>query len=213
MSRVRLFWVLALLASAGCGSFTSITPEESGVTRYRVGDRIVYRYAGELLAREVLLEERITDVNGLRLRIEVTARRTDEAGAEEMRRWIQVVTDTESNRTSNHVDELYEVGSDGTARRLANEGNADLHELYAWTLPDLDWGDPGDEHHESRVLTLAGASFTCDVATTALPHVGDDASVSLSECPALVWTNGPASISRGGVTVWSVEVVELEGGP
>lgn len=205
---------LSLLLAA-CGGMQR---PPDGVTRYRVGDRIVYRYAGPLLTREVRLEERVTDVSGLRLRIEVTATRpADETNPEEVHRWIQVVTDTEENRATNHVDELYEVLEDGTARRLLNEGNADLTELYGWTLPALEWGEPGEEQRETRTLELAGRSFTCEVSTTALhlpegEGVATDASVSLSECPTLVWTNGPASIRRGGEVLWSVEVIELEGG-
>lgn len=205
--RATLAALLALVA--GCGAVQMSA--DDGPTRYRLHDRIVYRYAGALLPAEVLLEERITDVNGNRLRIEVTARRTTAEG-EEVRRWIQVVTDTEDNRTADRVDELYEIDAEGHATRLPNEGNEDLLELYEWTLPAVEWGEPGDERRTTEELELSGQRYRCEVSTTPLPSVGEDATMSLSECPELVWTNGPGRLLRGGEVLWSVDVIEVTSG-
>lgn len=199
----------ALALVAGCGGV--VMRADDGPTRYRLHDRIVYRYAGSVLPAEVLLEERITDVNGNRLRIEVTARRTTAEG-DEVRRWIQVVTDTEDNRTADRVDELYEVDAEGNATRLSNEDNEDLLELYEWTLPAVEWGDPGEERRTTEELELAGQRYRCEVSVTPLPSLGDDTSMSLSECPDLVWTNGPGRLVRGGEVLWSVDVVEVTSG-
>jgi hypothetical protein len=192
----------------GCGAAQSAG---DGTTRYRLHDRVVYRYAGSLLPAEVLLEEQITDVRGNRLRIEVTATRTTAEG-EEVRRWIQVVTDTEENRVADRVDELYEVDAEGNATRLPNTNNEDLVELYEWTLPAVEWGDPGEEQRTTEELEIAGQRYRCEVSVTPLPSVGEGASVSLSECPDLVWTNGPSRLVRGGEVLWSVEVVEVASG-
>ncbi len=199
--------VFALLAAApGCGATTgSVGP---GSSRYRVGDRILYRYAGEALDAPVDLEERITEVDGLRLRIEVTARRERVT-----RRWVQVVTDTAENRESNRVDALYEVDASGEERLLPNEGGEDLRELYEWTLPDVEWGEPGEERVTTEPRTFAGREWTCRVATTPLPSVGSDARIVLSDCDALVWTHGPGELTAGGRTLWSVVVVEIERPP
>lgn len=186
-----------------CGAPQSRGGEVEG-TRHRPGDRIVYRYAGEALEAPVLLEERIASVDGLRLRIEVTARR-----GEAVRRWVQIVTDTEENRAANHVDALYEVDAEGTERLLANEDGEDLRELYDWTLPDVEWGEPGDEARARETRAFAGRSWTCTIARTALPALGADAAIELSDCEALVWTHGPGALVAGGRTLWSVEVVEV----
>ena len=190
-----------LVVVPGCGAI-SIGGAES--TRYREGDRIVYRYGGEALAAPVELEERIVEVEGLRLRIAVTARREGET-----RRWIQIVTDTEENRASNHVDRLYELDADGTEHLLENEGGEDLRELYGWTLPDVDFGEPGDETTTTEDRTIAGERFSCEIGRTPLPSIGPEASIELSDCPALVWTHGPGVLRDGERVLWSVEVVEL----
>lgn len=186
----------------GCGAARSVTV--SGPSRYRVGDRIVYRYTGEALAAPVELEEHITEVDGVRLRIEVTARREHAT-----RRWVQVITDTAENRASNHVDALYEIDDGGSERLLPNEDGEDLRELYEWTLPDVEWGEPGEERVTTEPRTFAGREWTCRVATTPLPSVGTDARIVLTDCDALVWTHGPGELTSGGHMLWSVTVVEV----
>ena len=119
------------------------------------------------------------------------------------------VTDTEENRASNHVDRLYEIDDDGTEHLLENEGGEDLRELYGWTLPDVDFGEPGDETTTTEDRTIAGERFSCEIGRTPLPSIGPEASIELSDCPALVWTHGPGVLRDGERVLWSVEVVEL----
>jgi hypothetical protein len=199
--RLALGSIGALVLVAGCGG----APHGAvAATRFREGDRIVYRYDGEALEAPVELEERIVEVDGLRLRIAVTARRGDE-----VRRWVQLVTDTAENRESNHVDRLYALDEDGTEHLLENEGGEDLRELYGWTLPDVEWGTPGDEVVTNETRTFAGATYACAIGRTPLPSVGEHAVIELSDCADLVWTHGPGHLRDGERTLWSVDVLEL----
>ena len=196
---MRALFLLLALAAAGRGA---VSIGGAARARHRVGDRIVYRYAGESLAEPVELEERITEVDGARLRIAVTARRDCVT-----RRWIQVVTD--GGDGTSDVDRLYEVDEDGTEHLLENEDGEDLRELYEWTLPDVEFGDPGAETTSTEERSFAGQTWSCAISRTALPSIGEDASIELSDCDALVWTHGPGRIVDGDRTLWSVDVVEI----
>lgn len=196
---MRPFLLVLVLATAGCGA---VSVGGSTPTRHRVGDRIVYRYAGESLAEPVELEERITEVDGARLRIAVTATRDCVT-----RRWIQVVTD--GGDGTSDVDRLYGVDEDGTEHLLENEDGEDLHELYEWTLPDVEFGDPGAETTTTEERSFAGQTWRCAISRSPLPSIGEHASIELSDCDALVWTHGPGRIVDGDRTLWSVDVVEV----
>lgn len=201
-------WIAAALLLGCAGAPPAPRAPSQPPTRYRVGDRIVYRYTGEALAAPVDLEERIVARDGARLRIAVTATRGGE-----VLRWVQVVTDTPENRAANRVDELYLVADDGREERLPNENNADLLRLYAWTLPAIEAVPTRTISETTQRLSFAGREWTCRVTEQALDGAGDDARMRTSECDELVWTHGPASLTVGGETLWSVDVVEVSRPP
>lgn len=115
--------ILVTIACLGCAAAgPSVEPltaagvagarQPGPATRYRVGDYIVYRYSGAFSTAPVLLREGVRAQQGNRLRIDVTLTRGDE-----VRRWIQVLTDTAENQQNNVIDGLYEV-IDGEAVTL-----------------------------------------------------------------------------------------------
>ena len=108
--------LVCCIALSGCAATlqSGTAPVAHPSTHYRVGDFVVYSYTGEALPQPVTLREEIVQREGLRLHIQVEARR-----GSQVRRWVQVVTDTAENQANNFIDELYElIGTE--RRRLAN---------------------------------------------------------------------------------------------
>jgi hypothetical protein len=181
---------------------------EPEATRYRVGDRVLYRYAGERVDGEVLLDERITAQDGARLHIEVRATRRPTSGPEETRRWVQVVTDTAENRDANQIDELWTIDEDGTRRQLPtdDEGRA-LLALYDWTVPPLE-GAPTPLGSIEEERSIGGVTYRCTRERSSARAWGEDATLESSECPDFLWTHGAAALTAGDRVLWSVEVAE-----
>lgn len=210
----------AILAAAGLGLVDGVAsplPEEErteaarrladvvlGPIRLVPGDRVTYRYTGTFTPAPVLLTERVLSREGDRLEIEVTAERGGER-----RRWVQVVTDTLANRQGNVVDELYLVEDEGSRRRLPNEEDRDLYDLYSWTLPPLD-GPPTSRRNEEMVAEVSGAARRCARATLEVTSGGRPARMVDVECPRFPWRQGPTSLVAvdGGEVLWQVDLVE-----
>ena len=193
-------------ATAGAEQTDSATT--AAQSRYVLGDYVEYEYAGSYSVRPTLLRERVTLVDGLQLEIEVTAKR-----GTEHRSWIQVVTDTEANRTRNIVAELYEV-IDGQRVRLENRSNADLMRLYSWTLPDC--GPPresGGEHeeldrHRERDIPLGAEAQSCRCARQRVRCDDRPATMETCECPDFLWGHGFGEVVIDGESTpyWRVRV-------
>jgi len=168
----------------GCGAAT-VTP--TATTRYRVGDYVVYRYAGRLIGPEpMLLMEEVVAQDGDRLVIEVTLSR----GHETVRAWRQTVIDTEENRASNHIEALCQIEGE-TCTPLANEGNADLLRMHdgLFIQPDV----PATDVTESEApLDVAGTEMNCHLRTSSITHDGDPLVMKEYECPDFLW--GHASV-------------------
>jgi hypothetical protein len=200
--------VALVAAVAGCAA-SPREPTRSAVaaaTRYRVGDRVVYRYGGATLHAPVMLTERIVAQTGNRLEIEVTAVR-----GEETRQWVQLVTDTPENQRNDVIDELYEV-VDGQRRRLSNEGNRDVMRMYEWTLPAME-GALRFERNDAVTIDFGGQRHTCTRETNRATIAGRPARFIRHTCPSFLWTNGPALFrdDENGEVLWQVEVVEARG--
>lgn len=124
----------------------------------------------------------------------------------ERREWIQVVTDTAENRAQNRVDELYEV-VDGDRVLQANEGNADLLRLYAWTLPTC---VPPVETlaSEQREIVVGGQRFASECARQEMTCEGQRATMTTCESESFVWGNVYADvIANDGSSLWQVRVL------
>lgn len=180
------FAALLLLASCSGGAPRGAPPPAAGGTRYEVGDFIVYRYTGAFTPAEVTLREEVTARRGDRLRIEVTATRGGE-----IRRWIQVVTDTPANQRDNVIDALYEV-RDGAPVRLVNAGNQDAFRLYAWTFLEPE-GRATDKRAAPCEKEIAGARFSCTCTAGRNRWRGRLVRFDESECPGFLWTHGPGA--------------------
>ena len=177
--------------------------ETPAATRYRVGDYVVYAYSGSALKGPLTLTEEIVAQDGLRLEIQVTAKR----GSEE-RRWVQVVTDTPENRRNDKLDELYLV-VDGKRERLANEGNADVYRLYEWIMPPIE-GPLRDKAQARRKIDIAGRSYEL-ICTTGRQTVGkQEAEVELWDGEAFLWTKARTTMRAvdGGEMLYQVVVQE-----
>jgi hypothetical protein len=190
-----------LLLSSSC-STPEVVPSSVPETRYRVGDFVVYRYAGSALSSPVVLREEVVAQQGNRLRIDVTATR-----GEEKRRWAQVLTDTPANQKNNVVDALY-VAEGERWLRLENTDNHDLYRLYEWVVASPE-GRAVDVQSAPCVKEFAETRFDCTCTTGGNRMQGVDVVFEDSECPRFLWTHGPAQFSdrHSGADVFSMMVV------
>lgn len=185
-----LVFVLALV---GCGaSSEGATP----ASNHRVGNFVVYEYAGSYAEQPTTLREEVVAVDGLELEIEVTARRGDE-----LRRWVQVVTDTTENRDDNVVDALYEI-VDGQRRELEPSGS-ELLRLYEWTLPDC--GPPVEPMPPSQREV---ESFPCECQRQQMQCGEEQAVFESCDCPDFVWIHAFAEVRRADDVYWRMQVRE-----
>ncbi len=193
---------------SGPTSSAEVDPQPTSETtppstsRYRAGDFIVYRYTGSALDSEVRLSEKVIAREGLKLEIEVVARR----GGKE-RRWIQVVTDTPKNQKTNKVDELFEI-VDGNRVKLNSEDPKELYRLYAWVVPPLQ-GKPQRLRKETRQLMVAGKATTARCGVFSVKAGGRDAEMVDCESDELVWTNALTLITAGSETLYRMDVVDV----
>jgi hypothetical protein len=179
---------LALLLVA-CGGAPAHPVAAS--THYRVGDYVVYRYAGRMIGRDpMLLMEEIVAQDGDRLVIEVTLSR----GHDTVRAWRQTVIDTEENRSGNRVEALCEI-RDGVCAPLANEGNADLLRLYDGLVltPDAPATDVAETDEDTDV---GGTSMHCHVRRGHVTREGQPLTSESIECPTFLWTHAGASFDQ-----------------
>lgn len=192
--------------SNGPAPSTSTVTEDGAhrETDYRVGDRVAYRYSGTYTDAPVLITERIVNVEGNELEIHVAAERGDER-----REWIQVVTDTEANRTSDTVDALYVI-EDGERRELPNQDNADLMRLYEWIVPPCEGEPTSPPTSSERTLQVGDASHECTCVSLGTTCNGEPAELTSCECAEFLWTQATTRIepAAGGPTIYQSEVVE-----
>jgi hypothetical protein len=198
-----VFFIVFLMIASSCARTgqSVMAPVAQPSTQYRVGDFVVYSYTGEALPQPVELREEIVQRDGLRLEIQIQARR-----GKEVRRWIQVVTDTPENQANNVIDELYElIGSE--RRLLANNDNRDAYRLYEWTFPPTIKGRGGRTSF-SRTVSIEGQPMQADCQR--MPVAAGETPAIMENCTsrAFLWTNifGHLYRESDNTTLWQVSV-------
>ena len=188
--RLRLWTMSFVWIVVACGaSAAPVAATPPATTRYRVGDYVVYRYAGRLIGpTPLLLMEEVIAQDGDRLVIEATLTR----GHDAVRAWRQTVLDTEANRQANHVEALCEMHED-TCVPLANEGNADLMRMYEGLLvtPDAPATDVADT---DEAIDVGGTEMSCHVRRSAITVAGEALTMKVIECPDFLWGHGGVSV-------------------
>jgi hypothetical protein len=173
---------------ASCGASTPHT-ETATTTRHRVGDYVIYRYAGRQIGPDpMLLMEEVVAQDGDRLVIEATLTR----GHDTMRAWRQTVIDTEENRAASRVEALCEIQGE-TCVPLANEGNADLLRMYEGLFVTPDAPATGTTVTDETV-DVGGTEMTCHVSRSAITHDGEAMTTKEIECPGFLWGHAGASV-------------------
>lgn len=184
--------IFAMVFALACGGGAPRTETASAVatgTRYRVGDYVVYRYAGRLIGPDpMLLMEEIVEQDGDRLVIEVTLSR----GHDTVRAWRQTVIDTEENREANHVEALCEIQGQ-TCVPLANEGNADLLRMYEGLVVPRD-GPATDVVETDETVDVAGTEMTCHVRRAQITRDGEPLNTKDVDCPDFLWTHAGSAV-------------------
>ncbi|MCC7109709.1 MAG: hypothetical protein IT382_10500 [Deltaproteobacteria bacterium] len=200
----KLSWLPACaVVIVGCSTVPQAATSTPAPTRYRVGDFIVYKYAGNFSSDAVLLSEDIVAQEGNRLTIVVQAKRGDES-----RKWEQVVTDTPENQKAEKIDELYDLSGGGRVR-LANESNKDVYRLYDWTIPPID-SRPVSVESTSEALVIGNTAFTCSVENGKFAPDGHIQEFHFATCPDFLWVNGPARvIASNDEVLWERQIVEF----
>jgi len=174
---------------AACGGATPHAETATATTRYRVGDYVVYRYAGRLIGPEPMhLMEEVIAQDGDRLVIEVTLTR----GHDTVRAWRQTLVDTAENRASRYLEALCRIEGD-TCTPLDDPSGAGSMAMYEGLsiTPDA----PATEVTESDVpLDVGGTEMTCHLRQSSITHEGDALTMKEYECAGLLWGHGGALV-------------------
>jgi hypothetical protein len=183
---MRAALVMALLL--GCGG-AQAHPTAAATTRYRVGDYVVYRYAGRLIGVEPMhLMEEVVSQDGDRLVIEVTLTR----GHDTVRAWRQTIVDTEAHRAANHLEALCRIDGE-TCVPVDDPSGAGLRAMYdgLYVQPDA----PSTEVTESEApLDVGGTEMTCHLRTSAITRDGEPLTMKEYDCPDFLWGHGGALV-------------------
>ena len=179
------------------------------ISKYREGDKVVYKYTGTFSAAPVTLTEVIKTITaGNVLEIEVTATR-----GTEVRRWLQVVTDTPENQKASLVDALFELDETGVKKKLENI-QTDLFRMYEWTLPQPMDAPPEKSERTKEAVDILGTEYMCDVERGENTLGGKKVTFAFRQCPGFLWTKGPSELlTEDGSPVWKVEVVSSTRAP
>ncbi|MFO0681590.1 MAG: hypothetical protein U0234_06050 [Sandaracinus sp.] len=188
--RARILAMAALVAACG-GATPAPAPAASQAagTRYRVGDYVIYRYAGRVVGPDpMLLMEEVIEQDGNRLVIEVTLTR----GHETVRAWRQTVIDTEENRAANRVEALCQIEGE-TCTPLANEGNADLMRMYEglYVTPDA---PATNVTTTDEAVDVGGTEMTCHVTRSDIVVAGEPRTLKEIECPDFLWGHAGSDV-------------------
>lgn len=214
--------IFALLAGGGCASTEHTnTPDSAPAqaepapqdhvsaasevppTKYRKGDYVRYEYRGSALAHPVILDEMILSQEGNQLEIHVRATKKDD-----VRQWVQVVTDTPHNQANNVIDGLFEIVN-GERVRLENIDNRDVYRLYEWTFPPP-FQPEGKPESITRSVDIDGSQQDAQCTTMKGKSATNTVVAVFCKSSAFLWTNvyGQVISDPGGEVLWEMVVVK-----
>lgn len=200
--RVRVFDTDGRPRAPGTSNCGALRSEPLRGTRYRVGDYVVYRFSGSMLASPLLMREEVTDQDGDRLTIEVSVTRDGET----LRHWAQELIDTPENQAANHIEALCVF--EGAA---CHEQPVEmLPQLYAETVVSPDAPPTGiTEATETR--PIGPLQLECRVRRGQALFGGRPATFEELRCPDFLWTNGNAAFvdAQTGDFLLQVDIAEF----
>lgn len=201
-ARVRVFGADGAARAAGPSTCGALRSEPLRGTRYRVGDYVVYRYAGSHVGEPILLREEITDQEGDHLTIEVTLTRNGEV----VRHWAQEVEDTPENQAENRIHALCVF--DGAA--CHEQPIEMLPQLYADLALTPD-GSPQNVEEITETRPVGPLQLACGVRRGDTTVGGRAVRFEELRCPEFLWTNGNAAFvdAQTGDFVLTVDVAEF----
>ncbi len=200
--RVRVFDTDGRPRAPGTSNCGALRSEPLRGTRYRVGDYVVYRFSGSMLASPVMLREEVTDQDGDRLTIEITVTRDGET----LRHWAQELIDTPENQAANRIEALCVFEGDACHDQPVEL----LPQLYAETVVSPDAPPTGiTESMETR--PIGPLQLECRVRRGQALFGGRPATFEELRCPDFLWTNGNAAFvdAQSGDFLLQVDIAEF----
>lgn len=201
-ARVRVFGADGAARAQGSSTCGALRSEPLRGTRYRVGDYVVYRYAGSHVGEPIFLREEITEQDGDHLTIEVTLTRNGQV----VRRWAQEVEDTPENQAANRIEALC-VFEGSACREQPVEMLPQLYADLALT-PD---GAPRNVEEVIETRPVGPLQISCTVRRGDTSVGGRPTRFEELRCPEFLWTRGNAAFvdAQNGDFLLTVDVAEF----
>ena len=185
--------------STTCGALRASV----ATSRLRVGDVIVYRYAGTAIGPEAIeLRQEVTDQDQDHLTLEVTMRQSGQV----LRRWAEERIDTPENWAANQIESLCVFDGDSchdVPVEAITELRAGLHATFDSAPTNV------SESEETR--NVSGREIACTVRRGTASISGQNMHFEEASCPELPWPRASAAFvsEATGDVVLAVGVLEV----
>lgn len=172
-------------------------------SRLRVGDVIVYRYAGTAIGPEAIeLRQEVTDQDRDHLTLEVTMRQSGQI----LRRWAEERIDAPANWAADQIESLCIFEGQSCHEmpiEAITELRAGLHATFDSAPINL------SESEETR--TVSGRDIACTVRRGTVSVGGQNMHFEEASCPELPWPRASAAFvsEATGDVVLAVGVLEV----
>lgn len=172
-------------------------------SRHTVGDFATYVYEGADLPLPVIVNYRVLEVRGARVRLSVTMTRDDET-----KTWLQDIVDTPENRKSSKVESVHSQSPTGEWSTLQQPDTDELETLFAWTIPRGQFVQTGNAFPFPQPIVVGEQKFLARCLDVDGHLALTPVSLSRCESEEFVWTHFSAAMSQqsDGEILWSVRL-------
>lgn len=182
-----------------CGSLRASV----ATSRLRVGDVIIYRYAGTALGGEPIeLRQEVTDQDRDHITLEVAIRQSGQI----LRRWAEERIDNPANWAANQIESLC-IFEGSACRDVPVETITELRSGLHATFDS----PPTDVSESEETRTVSGREIACTVRRGTASVSGERMHFEEASCPELPWPQASAAFvsEATGDVVLAVSVLEV----
>ena len=172
-------------------------------SRLRVGDVIVYRYAGTAIGPEAIeLRQEVTDQEQDHITLEVTIRQAGQV----LRRWAEERIDAPANWAANQIESLC-IFEGENCREVPIEA---ITELRSGLHASFD-SPPTEVSESEETRNVSGREIACAVRRGTAVVSGQSMHFEEASCPELPWPRASAAFvsAATGDVVLAVSVLEV----